>query len=77
MSQSYVKECIFCHIKIRMSDEMGKWRPNNIEDNTEHDCKKQNASNNESKKNQVTLDQVIKKLQSIGIFINVEELMKQ
>jgi hypothetical protein len=60
-----------------MSDEMGKWRPYNIEDNTEHDCKKQNGSNNESKKNQVTLDQVIKKLQSIGIFINVEELMKQ
>ncbi|CAN5442982.1 hypothetical protein BH18THE1_BH18THE1_09750 [soil metagenome] len=60
-----------------MSDEMGKWRPYNIEENTEHVCKKQNGGNNESKKNQVTLDQVIKKLQSIGIFINVEELMKQ
>jgi hypothetical protein len=74
MSQSYVKECISCQKKIRMSDELGKWKPFNIENNTEHDCKKQD---NESKKNLVTLDQVIKKLQSIAIFINLEELMKQ
>ncbi|CAN5484647.1 hypothetical protein BH18THE1_BH18THE1_21460 [soil metagenome] len=50
MSQSCLKEYIFCHKKIRMSDEIGKWRPFNIEDHTEHNCKKQNGNNNELKK---------------------------
>ena len=40
MSQSYVKECIFCKEKIRMSDQKeGKWLPYN-QDGSLHDCKK-------------------------------------
>jgi hypothetical protein len=27
MSQSYTKDCVFCGKKIRISDELGKWKP--------------------------------------------------
>jgi hypothetical protein len=64
----YVKECIFCKAKIRMRDkEGGKWLPFN-EDGSQHDCKKG--------KNEITLEAVQKKLESLGIIINVERLMK-
>jgi len=72
MSQSYVKECIFCKKKIRMSDELGKWKPFNIEDNTEHDCKSKNGN---GKKQEIILEVVLKKLESHGIIINVDRLM--
>ncbi|TLX90875.1 MAG: hypothetical protein E6K94_05505 [Thaumarchaeota archaeon] len=39
MSQSYVKECVFCKDKIRMSDKEGKWLPYN-QDGSQHDCRK-------------------------------------
>lgn len=40
----YVKECIFCKTKIRMSDkEGGKWLPYN-QDGSQHDCKKKNGN---------------------------------
>ena len=74
MSQSYMKDCIFCGKKIRMSDELGKWKPFNIEDNTEHDCKKKNG-NGQDKKQEITVEMVLKKLESIGIIINVDRLM--
>ena len=81
MSQSYVKDCIFCGKKIRMSDEMGKWKPFNIEDNTEHDCKKQKNGNSKDKgqdlkngQNEISLELVLKKLKSIGITIDLEKL---
>ena len=85
MSQSYTKDCIFCGKKIRMSDELGKWRPYNLEDNSEHDCKKQNGNENtyepkekiSSEPKKYTLEEVVKKLSDIGIIINVERLMKQ
>jgi len=35
----YVKECVFCKDKIRMSDKEGKWLPYN-QDGSQHDCKK-------------------------------------
>lgn len=70
MSKPYEKECIFCGKKIRMSDELGKWRPFNIEDNTEHDCKSKNG-----KKQEITLKAVLKKLESNGIIVNVDRLM--
>ncbi len=38
MSQSYLKECIFCKAKIRMSDQMGKWLPFNHDGST-YECK--------------------------------------
>jgi len=68
MSQSYVKECIFCKSKIRMSDKEGKWLPYN-QDGGQHDCKKNGK--------EITLETVQKKLESLGIIINLERLMKQ
>jgi stress response protein SCP2 len=78
MSQSYVKECIFCKEKIRMSDQKeGKWLPYN-EDGSQYDWKKKNGNGNgEEKKIEITLEMVQKKLESIGIIINVDRLMKQ
>jgi hypothetical protein len=78
MSQSYVKECIFCKEKIRMSDKEGKWLPYN-QDGSLHDCKKssKNGSGNGEDKKEVTLEMVVKKLESIGVIINVERLMKE
>ena len=72
MSQSYVKECIFCKGKIRMSDEKGKWRPYN-EDGTEHDCKKK-EKNGIGNGNDISLEVFLKKLQSIGVTIDVNKL---
>jgi hypothetical protein len=51
----------------------GKWRPYN-EDGTEHDCKSKKSG---KEKKQVTLEMVQKKLDSIGIIINVEKLIKE
>jgi len=61
-----------------LSDELGKWKAFNIEDNTIHDCKsKTNGNGNESKeaKKEITVEMVLKKLESIGIIINVDRLM--
>jgi hypothetical protein len=71
----YQKDCIFCGKKIRMSDKLGKWKPYNIEDNSEHDCKKQKNGNGKEKKQEFTWEAVQKKLESIGIIINVDRLM--
>lgn len=68
MSQSYVKSCVFCKENIKMSDQNGKWLPYN-QDGSQHDCKKE--------KKQITLEAVQKKLESLGIIINVERLMSQ
>jgi hypothetical protein len=65
----YVKECIFCNTKIRMSDKEGKWLPYN-EDGSQHDCKKNG-------KKGYTLEQVQKKLESLGIIVHLERLMAQ
>jgi hypothetical protein len=77
MSQSYVKACIFCHKKIRMSDKMGKWKPFNIEDHTEHDCKKKDGNVQEkltNGHNEISLELVLKKLAAIGITLDLEKL---
>jgi hypothetical protein len=70
MSKSYEKDCIFCGNKIQMSDEKGKWRPFNA-DGTEHDCKKN------GKEKEITLEAVRKKLESIGISLDLAKLMNQ
>jgi hypothetical protein len=57
---------------ITMSDEMGKWLPYN-KDNSAHDCRTNGQKQNQKK--EFTLDDVTKKLESIGIIINVERLM--
>jgi hypothetical protein len=82
----YYKDCIFCKEKIQMSDKRGSWLPYNP-DGTPHVCKKQDSGNGKEKekekqqskeaKNEFTLEQVRKKLESIGIIINVERLMKE
>jgi len=59
---------IFHHIPLGV--EL-KWRPYN-EDGSVHDCKKKNGNEKE-----ITLEAVLKKLESIGVKVNVEELMKQ
>jgi len=80
MSQSYVKECIFCKEKIRMSDQKeGKWLPYN-QDGSLHDCKKKNGSkqdnhsNNNGNNSDISLEVFLKKLESIGITIDMNKL---
>jgi hypothetical protein len=72
MSKSYEKTCIFCGKKIQMSDEKGKRRPYN-EDGTEHDCMSKNGN---GKKQEITLEMVQRKLESLGITLNIKRLMK-
>ena len=68
----YEKECMYCKTKIRMSKESGKWLPYNL-NNGPHDCRKKSEQNHQ----EITLEMVQKKLESIGIIINVERLMNQ
>jgi hypothetical protein len=78
----YEKECMYCKNKILMSKESGKWLPYNL-NNGPHDCRKKNYNGSESKqqeqqnKQEITLEMVRKKLESIRIIINVERLMKE
>ncbi len=80
MTQLYQKECIYCKQMITMSDETGKWLPYN-KDNSAHDCRttKTNGTTttktNGQNQKKYTLDDVRKKLESIGIIVNVERLM--
>lgn len=67
----YEKECMYCKNKILMSKESGKWLPYNL-NNGPHDCRKKDKQT----KQEFTLEAVMKKLQSIGISVNLEELMK-
>jgi hypothetical protein len=69
----YEKECLYCKNKIRMSKESGKWLPYNL-NNGPHDCRKKEQEQNHK---EITLEMVQRKLESIGIIINVERLMKQ
>jgi hypothetical protein len=55
-----------------MSKESGKWLPYNL-NNGPHDCRNRSEQNHK----EITLEMVQKKLESIGIFINVERLMNQ
>jgi len=78
MSQTYEKKCIYCQKLIDMSDkEAGKWLPFEKDGNL-HTCKEKNGTKEETttKKQEITLKQVQKKLESIGIIINLERLMK-
>ena len=67
---NYVKTCKYCKQEIKMSDDSGKWNPYN-KDGTAHDCR------NKQETSTYTLDAVQKKLESIGVILNVERLMKQ
>ena len=92
MSKSYVKNCDYCKEKIEMSDkDGGRWLPYNL-DNGPHDCRnkangkdanvtadnsKDNDNNYKKAKKEVTLQAVQKKLESIGITIDLDKLMNQ
>ena len=64
-----------------MSKREGKWLPYELDSGKAHDCRtKTNGNGNGNGQNQnqkYTLDEVQKKLESIGIIINVERLMTQ
>ena len=66
----YVKTCNFCKQEIQMSDKEGRWLPYN-KDGSQHDCKKKNE------KQDLTVEALLKKLETHGIIINVERLMAQ
>jgi hypothetical protein len=86
MSQ-YVKECIFCKAKIKMSnDKNNKWLPYN-ENGSKHDCKNKKDDTNkingvmdanvkEKQRKTFTLEAVVKKLQSVGVTVNLSKLME-
>ena len=65
----YEKECMYCNNKILMSKETGKWLPYNL-NNGPHDCRKKD-------KQEFTLEAVRKKLESIGISLDLDKLMNQ
>jgi hypothetical protein len=78
MTKSYIKNCDYCKQEITMSDETGKWLPYN-KDKSSHDCRTNGKTNgqNQIQKQKFTLDDVTKKLEAIGIIINIERLMKE
>ena len=71
--KSVMKKCNRnCGTDIYLSDESGKWLPYN-KDNTLHECMKQQ---NAATKQEFTLDAVQKKLESFGVKLDLERLMK-
>jgi hypothetical protein len=60
-----------CGAKIYLSNETGKYLPYNL-DNTLHDCRPK-----ENGKQEFTLEAVLKKLESIGMKIDLDKLMNQ
>lgn len=72
----YEKECIYCHAKIRMSKETGKWLPYN-KDGSDHDCRSEatpkeiKVAKEEANK---LWDDMIKRLQSV--IADIEELKR-
>ena len=67
----YVKECIFCKQSIKMSDQNGKWLPYN-QDGSQHDCKKEKHANGNG--NDISVEVLLKKLQAVGISVDLERL---
>lgn len=73
-----------------MSKQSGNWLPYELNSDKKHDCRTEDkkkavetlkeigdVTNNNQNHNQITLEMVQKKLESIGIIINVERLMKE
>jgi hypothetical protein len=58
-----------------MSDKEGKWQPYNL-DNGKHDCRDKDRPQKQETKQEFTLEQVLKKLESVGVKVNLMELMK-
>lgn len=69
----FEKTCTYCKAKIKLSDKQGgKWLPYNL-DGSSHDCRNKQETTTQP----ITLEAVQKRLESLGIIINVERLMKQ
>ena len=73
----FEKTCTFCKAKIKLSDkEGGKWLPFNL-DGSSHDCRNKQGTEAASVKTQeFTLEAVQKKLESIGVKLDLERIMK-
>jgi hypothetical protein len=65
---------MFCKQKILISKESGKWLPYELI-NGPHECKRKNGDDKDKK--EITLEMVQRKLESIGIIINVDRLMNE
>ena len=75
----YQKQCTFCKTNIVMSKRNGSWKPFNI-NNGEHKCQSKNGkqdSQAEMIPKQITLEQVLAKLKSIGIELDLKKLLKE
>lgn len=73
----FEKTCTYCKAKIKLSDNKGgKWLPYNI-DGSSHDCRNPNPPKQETTAQPFTLEAVQKKLESLGIIVNLQRLMKQ
>jgi hypothetical protein len=75
----YNKQCTFCKTNIVMSKRNGSWKPYNI-NNGEHKCQNGNGkqdSSTETIPKQITLEQVLAKLKSIGIELDLKKLLKE
>jgi len=65
-----------------MSDETGKWLPYNA-DGSAHDCRTngqgqgQKQEKQQQSKQEISLEMVKRKLESLGIILDVERLMQQ
>jgi hypothetical protein len=62
-----------------MSKETGKWLPYE-KDGSSHDCRNKGKQETEAKpkpNQEITLEMVQRKLESLGIIINIQRLMKQ
>ena len=68
----YEKECIFCKNKIMMSKQSGNWLPYEKNGNT-HDCKKEKKTK-ENGHNDLSVEGLLKRLQSVGISVDLERL---
>jgi len=59
-----------------MSKRSWQWKPHNL-NNGPHECQKKDSKQQQTKKQEITLEMVLHKLQSKGIIINVEKLMNE
>jgi hypothetical protein len=80
MTKSYHKICDYCEEEIEMSNKGGKWLPYNL-NNGPHDCRERDRENKrqpeEQNHKEITLETIKKKLESIGIVIDLDKLMNQ
>jgi len=81
MSKEYEKPCSFCKVKIRMSDKDGSWKAYDL-NNGLHNCQKKQEPTTQQqieKQNQrttLTVDEIVRRLKSIGIDIDFDTFLR-